>query len=63
MSSGEWIMDNLDPENYGSHWERCIKVGLFNLQDVEEIYKKGLVNDNEYQYAIDYLTEELQYAN
>ena len=52
-----------DPNNYNSHWERCIKVGLFSLQDVEEIYKKGIVNDNEYQYAIDYLTEELQYAN
>lgn len=62
MSSGEWIMDNMQ-DDYNSHWERCIKVGLFSLQDVEEIYKKGLVNDNEYQYAIDYLTEELQYAN
>lgn len=48
-----------DPDNYNSYWERCIKVGLFNLQDVEEIYKKGLVNDNEYQYAIEYLTEAI----
>lgn len=48
-----------DPDNYNSYWERCIKVGLFNLQDVEEIYKKGLVNENEYQYAIEYLTEAI----
>lgn len=52
-----------DPNNYNSYWERCIKVGLFNLQDVEEIHKKHLINDNEHQQAVDYLTEELQYAN
>lgn len=56
MSSGEWIMDNMQ-DDCNSHWERCIKVGLFDLNDVEDIYKKGLIDDNDYQYAIDYLTE------
>lgn len=55
MSSGEYMMDNLDPENYSTHWERCVKTGLFNLDEVKEVFKKGLITASEYRYAIDYL--------
>ncbi len=57
MSGGEYIMDNHDPENYSSHWERCIKVGLFNLEEVKEIFNRGLVTEDEYYFAVEYLTE------
>lgn len=56
MSCGEYIVDNA-PDNYNSHWERCIKVGLYNLEEVENIYKCGLVTDDEYYFAVEYLTE------
>ena len=56
MSSGEWIMDNMDPENYNSHWERCIKTELFNIYEVKEIYKRGIITQAEYNWAIDYLS-------
>lgn len=55
MSSGEYMMDNLDPENYSNHWERCVKTGLFNTEEVKEVFKKGLITASEYRYAIDYL--------
>lgn len=56
MSSGEYIFDTLDPENYNSYWEKCIKTELFNIHEVKEIFKRGLINKAEYDWAIDYLS-------
>lgn len=57
MSSGEYIMDNYDDNNYSTEWERCVKVGLFDKKEVKEIFKKGLITAAEYKYAIEFMKE------
>lgn len=53
---GEYIMD-VYGDDCSSFWERCIKVGLFNLNEAKEILDKGLISQEEYNFAVEYLTE------
>lgn len=51
---GEYIMDMMDEENYSSHWEKCLITGLFNKEEVKELYDKNLIDFFEYKYAMEY---------
>lgn len=54
MSCGEYIMDTMDEENYSSHWEKCLKTGLFNRAEVERMYKRHIIDFDQYKYAMEY---------
>ena len=51
---GEYIMDIMDEDNYSSHWEKCLKTGLINKEEVKELYGKNLIDFFEYKYAMEY---------
>ena len=50
----EYLLDTQDPENYNSHWEKCLKTGLFNKEEVNNLYNKNLIDFLEYKYAMEY---------
>ena len=51
---GEYIIDTMDEENYSSHWEKCLKTGLFDEKEVKELYRRHYIDFFEYKYAMDY---------
>jgi hypothetical protein len=51
---GEYIMDTMDFENYNSNWEKFLKTGLFNKEEVKELYNKNFIDFFEYKYAMEY---------
>jgi hypothetical protein len=53
---GEYIMDSMDSENYNSHWEKCLKTGLFNKVEVERMYNRHIIDFDQYKFAMEYFT-------
>lgn len=50
----EYLLDTQDPENYNSHWEKCLKTGLFNRVEVERMYNRHIIDFDQYKFAMEY---------
>lgn len=56
MSSGEYIMDVFG-DDCNSLFEHYIKLGLFNIEEVKDLLNKRLITQEDYNFAVEYLTE------
>jgi|GEM_PF-3681354 len=48
---------NLDPYNFNSEWEQELFDGIYTIEYIQELYADNKISQEEYEYAMDYLSE------
>lgn len=46
----------LDPNNYYNEWHFLVENYTFSIDEVVNLFKKGLITAEDYIYAVDYLS-------
>lgn len=57
----EDVFLRLDPYNFDSEFEHALFFNYFTVEDIKDIFQKGLISLEEYHLGLDYLMKGLNY--
>lgn len=57
----EDVFLRLDPYNFDSEFKHALFFNYFTVEDIKDIFQKGLISLEEYHLGLDYLMKGLNY--